>query len=243
MEGLDGGAGPIVWTAVYTGGLLGGTTVKKLAIGCGVVLLVTGIAASIAAYYVYRQVSTTFTQFAELASVPDLERDVRNREPFVPPASEILSDAQIEKLVGVQAAVRQRLGARMSEFEAKYRTLAQKETASLSDLPAVLQAYSDLASTWIEAKRGQVEALNAAGLSLDEYRWIREQAYKALGMAFVDLDLGRLIEDAKSGITTSEAHGQLKGALEPAGPETNRERIRKFRKLLEENLALASFGL
>ena len=33
--------------------------------------------------------------------MPDLERDVRNREPFVPPASEILSDAQIEKLVGI----------------------------------------------------------------------------------------------------------------------------------------------
>jgi hypothetical protein len=217
--------------------------VKKLAIGCGVVLLVTGIAASIAAYYVYRQVSTTFTQFAELAQVPDLERDVRNREPFIPPPSEILSDAQIEKLVGVQAAVRTRLGERMAEFETKYRTLAQKENASLSDLPAVLQAYSDLAATWIDAKRGQVEALNAAGLSLDEYRWIREQAYKALGMAFVDLDLGRLVEDAKNGVTASKAHGQLKGAIEPAGPESNRERIQKFRKLLEENLALASFGL
>lgn len=216
---------------------------KKLALGCGLVLLVTGIAASIAAYYVYRQVSSTFTQFSELAQMPDLERDVRNREPFVPPASDILSDAQIEKLVGVQAAVRKRLGERMTELEAKYRTLSQKGNASLSDLPAVLQAYSDLASTWIDAKRGQVEALNAAGLSLDEYRWIRDQAYKALGMAFVDLDLGRLVEDAKNGITSSEAHGALKGALEPAGPETNRERIQRFRKLLEENLALASFGL
>lgn len=216
---------------------------KKLAIGCGVVLLVTGIAATIAAYYLYRQVSTTFTQFAELAEAPELERDVRNREPFVPPASEILSDAQIEKLVGVQSAVRKRLGERMASLEEKYRTLAQKDNASLADLPAVLQAYSDLAATWMDAKRSQVEALNAAGLSLDEYRWIREQAYKALGMAFVDLDLGRLVEEAKNGITASEPPGQLKGAIEPAGPDSNRERIQRFRRLLEENLPLASFGL
>ena len=50
---------------------------KKLALGCGLVLLVTGIAASIAAYYAYRQVSGTFAQFSELAQAPDLERDVR----------------------------------------------------------------------------------------------------------------------------------------------------------------------
>ena len=32
-------------------------------------------------------------------------------------------------------------------------------------------------------------------------------------------------------------------ALGPDGPEANRQRIERFRKQLEENLALASFGL
>jgi len=216
--------------------------VKKLALGCGVALLVTAIAGGLVAYYVYRQFSSAVTQFAELAQIPELERSVRNREPFVPPASEELSDSQIEKLMQVQGDVRRRLGERMAGFEAKYRTMADKKNASLSDAPALLAAYRDLAATWLDAKKSQVEALNAAGLSLEEYRWIRHQAYRAVGMAFVDLDVGRLVDEAQRGIT-SETAGQLLGALEPGGPESNRERLARFKKQLEENLALASFGL
>ena len=69
---------------------------KKLAIGCGVVVLVLGVAGAGVAFYLYRQVSSTISQFAELGQVPDLERSVRNREPFTPPASEELTDSQID---------------------------------------------------------------------------------------------------------------------------------------------------
>jgi hypothetical protein len=215
---------------------------KKLAVGCGLVVLVTGVAAAGIAYYLYRQVSSTVAQFAELAQVADLERGVRNRAAFVPPSSEELTDSQIEKLLQVQSEVRRRLGERMTAFEAKYKALSQKENASIGDAPALLRAYSDLAATWIDAKRGQVEALNTAGLSLDEYRWVRDQAYRALGMPFVDLDIGKLVDQARRGVT-SETPGQLRGSIEPAGPESNRTRVEKVKKQLEENLALASFGL
>ena len=215
---------------------------KKLAIGCGVVLLLAGIAAAGVGYYLYRQVSSTVTQFAELGQVPELERGVRNQDPFVPPLSEELTDSQVDQLVQVQSAVRRRIGDRMVEFEAKYKTLAQKEQASLGDAPAILRAYGELASVWLDAKRGQIEALNAAGLSLDEYRWIRDQAYRALGQPLVDLDIGRLVDEARSGVT-SETPDLMKGSIGPSGPESNRRRIERVKKQLEENLALASFGL
>ena len=215
---------------------------KKLAIGCGLVVLVTAVAAAGVAYYLYRQVSSTVAQFAELAQVPGLERGVRNRAPFVPPASEELTDSQVEKLLQVQSEVRRRLGERMAAFEAKYKTLVQKEQASFGDAPAILSAYGDLATTWLDAKRGQVEALNAAGLSLDEYRWVRDQAYRALGQPFVDFDIARLVDEARRGVR-SETSGRLRGSLGPAGPDANRRRIEKVKELLEENLALASFGL
>jgi hypothetical protein len=215
---------------------------KKFAIGCGVVMLVLCIVGAGAAYYLYRKVSSTVTQFAELARVPDLERDIRNRSPFVPPSSEELTDSQIEKLLKIQSEVRGRLGERMKAFEAKYRTLAEKDNATLADAPALLQAYSDLAATWLEAKRVQIAALNAAELSLDEYRWIRDQAYRAVGLAYVDLDIGRIVDDVRRGVT-SEARTQMRGALEPMGPESNRARLANVKKQLEANLALASFGL
>ena len=175
--------------------------------------------------------------------MPDIERSVRNRTAFVPPASDELTERQIETLVKIQGDVRRRLGERVAAFEAKYKTLAQKENASIGDAPALLRAYGDLAATWIDAKRSQVEALNAAGLSLDEYRWIRDQAYRALGQPFVDLDISRLMDDARRGIPPSETAGTLKGSMGPSGPESNRRLIERVKKQLEDNLALASFGL
>jgi uncharacterized membrane protein len=215
---------------------------KKLAIGCGIVVLVLGIVGAGAAYYLYRQVSSTVAQFAELGEIPDLERNVRNQAPFTPPASEELTDSQVQKLVQVQSEVRRRIGERIKEFEAKYKTLAEKNDANIADAPALLRAYGDIARTWLDAKRGQIEALNATGLSLDEYRWIRDQAYRALGQPFVDLDIAKIVDEARRGIA-SETAGQLRGSMGPAGPESNRALIERFKKELEENLALASFGL
>lgn len=215
---------------------------KKLAIGCGIALLVVGVVGAGIAWYVYRSVASTVSQFAELAKVPDIERDVRNTSSFTPPASEELTDGQIEKLLQVQNAVRERIGQRMQEFEAKYRALAEKKEATMRDAPELMRAYRDLASTWMDAKRAQVEALNRAGLSLEEYRWIRHQAYRAVGMAYVDLDIARLVDDARRGVPPDSA-GHLRGSVEPAGPESNRQRVEKVKKALEQNIALASFGL
>ena len=83
----------------------------------------------------------------------------------------------------------------------------------------------------------------AADLSLDEYRWIRDQAYRALGQPFVDLDIAKLVEEAGRGVTSSDTVGQLKGAIGATGPEVNRKLIERVKKVLEDNLALASFGL
>jgi hypothetical protein len=215
--------------------------IKKIAIGCGLAMLLTGVAAAGLAYYAYRQVSASLAQFKVLEEAPELEKTVRNREVFVPPASEELTHAQVEKLVQVQAEVRKRVGARMAAFEQQYKTLLDQREPSLSDGRKILQAYADLASTWMDAKRGQIEALNATGLSLDEYRWIRDQSYRALGQPFVDMDVSKILANIKNGVQSDV--GQLRGSLGPDGPAANQERIAKFKKLLQDNLPLASFGL
>jgi hypothetical protein len=216
---------------------------KKLALGCGLVLVLTGMAAAGAAYFIYRQVSPLVSQFAEFGQVAEIERGVRRRGPFNPPPTAELTERQVQQLVQVQEQLRRRLGAHMKTFEAKYRELANRQDATLADAPAVLQAYGDLARTWLDAKKTQIEALNAADLSLEEYRWIRHEAYRALGQPFVDLDVGKLVEHARRGVHDSEAVGELRGAIQSFGPESNRKLIERVKKLLEENLALAAFGL
>jgi hypothetical protein len=215
---------------------------KKVAIGCGIALLLTGMAAAGMAYYVYRQVGSAFTQLAELGKVPDLERGIRNQTRFEAPPSEELTEAQVAKLVQVQSLIRQKLGERMGAFEAKYKTLAEKKDASYSDAPALIQAYSDLASTWVEAKRAQIDALNGVGLSLDEYRWIRDQAYRSIGMAYMDFDIGRIVDQARRGVSPSDP-GQLRGSMGPSGPASNRALTQPVKQQLADNIALASFGL
>lgn len=215
---------------------------KKLAIGCTGVLLLLGLVAAGVAYYTYRQLRSTIVQLAELGEIGDLERSVRVRVPFVPPASEALTSEQIERLVRVQTLVVQRLGERVVDFEEKYKTLAAKDNASIADAPAILAAYRDMAAAWLEAKRSQVEALNEVGFSLDEYRWVRDQAYRALGAPYVDFDIGRLVEEVRRGATTTDV-GRLRGSMGPDGPESNRKLVEAFRTQLEQNIALASFGL
>lgn len=214
---------------------------KKLAIGCLVVAAIAGAAVVGGGYYLFRQGRAALSQFAELGRVPDLEREVRVKDPFVPPATEELTAAQIDRLMRVQDAIVARLGERAAEFRRKYESLAKKDTATVLDAPALLNAYRDIAAGWMDAKRAQIDALNAVGLSLDEYRWIRHEAYRALGVAYMDLDIARLAEDIKAG--RAGQPGEILGSLGPGGPEINRKLIEPIRKKLEQNIALASFGL
>jgi hypothetical protein len=216
--------------------------VKKLVLGCFVIVLVLAAAGAVATYWVYRKVSTTVSQFAELASVPELERQVRKTAAFVPPASGELTEAQVQRLVAVQRRVRERLGARFSELQRKYEGLLKRQDPGVLDLPQLVAAYRDLAATWIDAKRAQVEALNAADFSLDEYRWVRNQVYAAVGVPIMDVDVSRIIEDVTRGATT-ETPAKLGGAVGPGGPARNRHLIETLKKHFEENAALASFGL
>ena len=50
---------------------------KKLAIGCGVLLLLGMVGAGGASYYAYHKVSSAFAGFAELGSLPQIERSVK----------------------------------------------------------------------------------------------------------------------------------------------------------------------
>jgi len=214
---------------------------KKLAIGCGLVVLLLAVAAALGSYLVYRKVSLAFGDFAQLASVPDLERTVRNQSSFTPSTSGELTDSQVQRLVRVQTTVRARLGERAVEFEQKYRTLLDKEKATALDLPALVSAYRDIAVGYMAAKRAQVDALNEAGFSVAEYRWVRNQAYAALGMPMMDVDVAKVVEDVRAGRTPGEPERSI--PIGPAGPPVNQERVRPHKKTLEDNVALAFFDL
>jgi hypothetical protein len=214
---------------------------KKLAIGCVVLIAVVAIGGTIGSYMIYRKVSSTVSGFAELATIPEIERSVTNRTPFRAPASGELSPAQLDRYLTVQRRIRTHLGARVNEFERRYRTLLAKDSATVTDAPALISAYRDLATGYVEAKRVQVDALNEAGLSLDEYRWVRRQAYTALGMPMMDMDVAQLVQQVQSGGTP--ARPVTTTPLGLSGTPATLKLVEPHRKVLEANAGLAFFGL
>jgi hypothetical protein len=216
---------------------------KKLAIGCGIVVLLIGAAIVGVGYYGYMKVKSTVTQLAELGQVRDIERGVKVQTAFVVPASGELTAAQVDKLLKVTTRVRDRLNADLTTFQRTYKSLADKKEATAADLPALLSAYRDLAKDWLNAKRAQVEALNEVGLSLDEYRWIRSSAYAALDIPFMDVDFGRIAEQVKNAGGEVNATVLVGGAFSGKGPASNLKLVEKYRKQLEDYIPLASFGL
>jgi len=214
---------------------------KKLAIGCGVLLLLGMVGAGGASYYAYHKVSSAFAGFAELGSLPQLERSVKNQRPFAPPAAGEPSQAQIERLLEIQGNVRTRLGARADEIEHRYRRLLAKDSVTAVDVPELVSAYRDLAAAYMDGKRAQVEALNRTGLSLEEYRWIRSQAYGALGMSLLEVDVSRIIDDVKAGRQPATPASRLTPARSTS--PALRTRVEPHRKALEANIGLAFFGL
>jgi hypothetical protein len=211
---------------------------KKLATGC-VVLLVLGIAGIAAVPYVLSRISGTVTAaaegfVAELSSLPELERAVQRQGPYTPPPSGEPNREQVERLVKVQQAVRTRLGSRAADLERRYHRLVTRNNHDLSD-------YREYAAAYLDAKRAQVDALNRAGISLDEYRWTRAQVYAALGVPLADIDLVRIVANAQTG------GGQSAAPAYPTSGSTAspgvKELVEPHRGVLERNVALASYGL
>ena len=220
---------------------------KKLAIGCGILLVVLMVGGAVAAYIVYSKVKSTVAEFAALGEIPAIERGVRNTSTFTPPDSGELTEAQVARYVKVQQDVRALLGARFDEFQTKYAELSKRMDSHQNtalDAPSVIAAYRDLARTYVDAKKAQVEALNRAAFSLSEYRWVRQQAYAAIGMPVMDLDVSKFIEEVTSGRTPDQQHTpSLGGSMGPTGPEVNKTLVAPHKKVLEDNAALSYFGL
>lgn len=214
---------------------------KKLAIGCGVLLVVLMVCGAVGGYFLYHKVSSTIAGFAELRKVPEIERSVRNQAPYQPPSNGELSATQLKRYLAVQQAVRARLGAQAAVLERNYHRLLSKKEATAVDMPELLSAYRDLAGVYMDGKRAQVEALNDAGFSLDEYRWVRTQSYAALGVPMMDFDVSRMIGEVQAGRTPAPPNRMI--PLGPSGPPANQKLVKPYEKPIVDYAPYGFFGL
>jgi hypothetical protein len=220
--------------------------VSKLAIGCVGLLAVSVAGAAGASYYAYHKVTSAVAPVMQLGSLGDIERPVRR--PYKPPASGEPNRAQVERVLDVQQAVRARLGTRADEFYRRYRRYFEPvngvtaPVGSAVDSAALgLRMSLDLVGIFMDGKKAQVDALENAGMSLDEYRWTRAHVYSALGVPFVEIDIPGIVADVQEGRQPVPQSYHL--SQDTIGSPAVRRLVEPHRKTLEENVGLAFFGL
>jgi hypothetical protein len=221
---------------------------KKLVIGCGVLLALGMAGAAGASYFAYRKVTSAVAPLSGLSSLPEIERSIRKRGPYTPPASGEPSAAQIERLLEVQHAVRARLGTRADEFYHRYRRYFEPVDGATAPVGGTVDSATlglrmslDLAGIYVDGKRAQVDAINRAGVSLEEYRWTRSRVYAALGVPLLEIDIPGILAEVQEGRQPATPAHPVTEAL-PGSPAVQRL-VGPHRKMLEENVGLAFFGL
>lgn len=162
---------------------------KKALGGClvvGLLLLVVGGGA--VWWFVLRPAWNAGSQFmgaaTQLAEIAQIEAKVSNRAPHQAPADGAITPEAWQRFVAVQRSLQAGVGDKLAVLEARYREIeARSDGGGAPGLTDMLGAYGDLFGLLRDAKQAQVDALNAQGMSLEEYRWIRAQAYAALAVA------------------------------------------------------------
>lgn len=155
----------------------------KVAVGC---LLVIVLAAAAGGGVVWFKVIKPGMEFAGDAvnfgeEFQRIERAIEDRSPYAPPDNGALSEQQFQNFLASQQRIRSHMETQLDELNEKYSELKarfDKKDPGLRDLTGVYRDFGDLL---LEAKRAQVEALNSNKFSLQEYAWVRQQVYLALG--------------------------------------------------------------
>jgi hypothetical protein len=221
---------------------------SKFAIGCVGLLAVGVVGAAGASYFTYHKVTSAIAPLYDLGSVSGIERSVGKQGPYTPPTSGEPSPAQVDRLLEVQQAVRARLGTRGDEFYRRYRRYFEPVDGAPVPVGGAVDSALlgfrmslDLVGIYVDGKRAQVDALNRAGLSLEEYRWTRSRVYAALGVPLREVDIAGIVANVKEGHPPAPPAYPVTEV--PTGSPAVRAIVEPHRKVLEENVGLAFFDL
>jgi cytochrome c556 len=214
---------------------------KKLAIGCAVVIVLCMIGFGAVAYYVYYKAHQVMESARQFAQITELDKNVTNRASFASPASGELTDDQVRRFASVQEYMRAKLGQRIQELSAKQDAIQrlQREEHRDANISEVLGAVRDLAGLMLDAKNAQVDALNASHFSLQEYNWVRTQVYTAGGMAAAQVNWDNIQDLMKKNGSSDADIEQLKTEV----PEKNRTLVKPYVEKMKDWMPFAFFGL
>lgn len=220
---------------------------KKLLIGCLVVLVLGAVALGVGAYFLYRAASPVVQNAREyldrFSQLSELDKQIKNQSPHSAPASGELSNEQVDRFARVQEHMRATLGQRFNEIDEKYKHLkANADSSRQPTFGEMFSALGELAGVVTDARRAQVDALNQEGFSSAEYAWVKSRVYQAAGVELSGaIDFQKIAEAARKGTGIDAI--RVPDAPLAAVPAKNRELVKPHVQRMDEWLPLAFFGL
>jgi negative regulator of genetic competence, sporulation and motility len=203
----------------------------KILVGCLVVLLVVVVGGGTAGYFLVVKPAYQFaTDVGGFASeFQELNQSVERGGAYAPPADGQLTPEQFQRFLVAQRDMREGMQQRLGELDEKWQEMrADLERRDREpNIVEMVTAYRDLGDLLLEAKRNQVAALNRYQFSLQEYAWVRNQVYMAMG------------EEVAVAAFGEQGHPQRQRQVS----DEVLELVSGHREELMEGYALAWFGL
>ena len=206
-------------------------TVVRWVVGCLVALLVLALViGGLVWWFVIRPVQGVLGNLTNLSQLEELDKQIRNTAAYTPPSNGEISPDQLERLLSVERSIKTQVGERLKQLESKYQSLGEVNAQNFSQ---ALEGMGDMFKVLVEAKKAQVDALNAQNFSKNEYRWVRGGAFQALSQV--------------TGVPFSgfpDLQGETPQIYAPTNPSSaNVERVTPFKDELLESLPMHLFGL
>lgn len=220
---------------------------KKLLVGCLVILVLGAVVVGVGSYFLYRAASPLIEDARNylegMSQLAEVDRQLANKSSYTPPATGELTEPQVQRFVRVQQHMRAQLGQRMKEIEEKYQYLqsGSERNAEVS-FTQLLGSLREITGVYVDARRYQVEALNKEGFSQDEYSWVRDRMFQAAGMEIGSrIDIEKLQDAIRNG-TGIEGIRADRVPI-PEVPAKNRALVKPYVGQMDEWLPLVFFGL
>jgi hypothetical protein len=202
-------------------------TGTKVAIGCGIAVLVVGVVAIVGlgagAYWVKgkaQQIAGDVT--AKAQEIGKYEKEA-NRNPFNAPSDGVIDESRLVKFLDVRKAIYAVYEEHKSEIEELQHRPKDQKQPSLGD---VVEFGGKFARLTTDIRLAQAKALAQAGMSEREYRYIQQAVYQTAWASQIQKETGaqpaQLMEQAlkEAGSATQEAmqKAQQAGVPLPATP-------------------------
>jgi hypothetical protein len=157
----------------------------KFLVGCLVVVLVLVGAGGTAGYFFVIKPAWDFAGDMQ-AFVQEYERlneQIDRTADYRPPDEGGVGAEQFQRFLIAQRDMRQALEDELAELEQRLDSIRQQSESDnrTPGIRELFSGYQGLGDLLVKAKRAQVDALNRYNFSLQEYLYVRNRVYRALG--------------------------------------------------------------